>query len=70
MESTPERSTFDDFDIYHLGSEYIDLYYLRHYGRDKQPQLMPISCLEAQIRHQSWEDEKTGASPAKNHRRI
>ena len=22
----PERSTFDDFDIYHLGSEYIDLY--------------------------------------------
>ena len=59
----PLKSTENDFDIFSLESEHLDLYFIRHFVSEMPPQEVPLSSLESQLKNQSWEDNETN-SPA------
>lgn len=60
----PERSTPEDMDVYTLGSEHIDLYFLRNFLFGVEPAPTPTERVEALARAQVWDDEKSSITPA------
>lgn len=62
----PARSTREDFDVYTLDTEHLDLYYIRNHVTELVPQEVTLKSLEQQLNSQGWEeDSQTGSSPSK-----
>lgn len=57
----PPKSTRDNFDVYELGPEHLDLYFIRHFAAEFPSQEVSLSSLMSQLGSQSWEDAEANS---------
>lgn len=64
-ENLPLRSGAENFDVFTLRTEHLDLRRIRSLSKELPPVEVPIAELEEQIRAQQWDEELgTGVTPA------
>ncbi len=57
----PPKSTPRNLDVYTLGSEHLDLYFIRNFVTELPPEEIPLNSLLPQLESQSWEEPEANS---------